>query len=133
MSRGVISRESEDEMAPSPDDANQATAVTAAVTDASDAPSPPKQPVPPPPPPLPPIATLASDPRTAFSAKGRRREESCQTATKSCDRRQVDFSSVSRLSRLQHFTFALFLVLHRGGQVDNFDFRGTGGLILIFR
>ena len=93
-------------MAPSPDDANQATAVTAAVTDASDAPSPPKQPVPPPPP-LPPIATLASDPRTAFSAKGRRREESCQTATKSCDRRQVDFSSVSRLSRLQHFTFVL--------------------------
>ena len=94
MSRGVISRESEDEMAPSPDDANQATAVTAAVTDASDAPSPPKQPVPPPPP-LPPIATLASDPRTAFSAKGRRREESCQTATKSCDRRQVDFSCFS--------------------------------------
>ena len=82
MSRGVISRESEDEMAPSPDDANQATAVTAAVTDASDAPS------------LPPIATLVSDPRTAFSAnKGRRvSEESCQTAAKSCDRRQVDGS-----------------------------------------
>jgi len=37
---------------------------------------------------LPPIATLVSDPRTALSAKGRqqrRSDESCQTATKSCD------------------------------------------------
>ena len=69
------------EMAPSPDDGNQAAAPVA-VTDASDAPS------------LPPIATLVSDPRTAFSAKKGRRvsEESCQTAAKSCDRRQVDGS-----------------------------------------
>ena len=68
-------------MAPSPDDGNQAAAPVA-VTDASDAPS------------LPPIATLVSDPRTAFSAKKGRRvsEESCQTAAKSCDRRQVDGS-----------------------------------------
>ena len=51
---------------------------------------------------LPPIATLVSDPRTALSAKGRQRrrrsDESCQTATKSCDSRQVDILYLSLLS-----------------------------------
>ena len=77
-------------MAPSPNEA------AGSVADANDVPA--SSPKPTAPPSLPPIAKLVSDPRTALSAKGRQRrrsDESCQTATKSCDSRQVDLSYFS--------------------------------------
>ena len=77
-------------MAPSPNEA------AGSVADANDVP-----PAASTKPSLPPIATMVSDPRTALSAKGRQRrrsDESCQTATKSCDSRQVDLSYFPLLS-----------------------------------
>ena len=97
-------------MAPTPDD-NRATA--SSVADANDAPSSslPKPAL---------LPTLVSDPRTAFSALKGRREGSCQTATKSCDSRQVDILYFSFLSLIdKHFTLVHFLTLHRASLPGN--------------
>ena len=102
-------------MAPTPDD-NRATAA-AAVADANDALSSSSLPKPA----L--LPTLVSDPRTAFSALKGRREGSCQTATKSCDSRQVDIFDILYFSFLslidKHFTLVHFLALHRASLPGN--------------